>query len=119
MNKETIIIAEIGENHIGDWDLARGMVAAAAEAGADLVKFQSYLGAEVADDDPEKEWFTKIELTDDLHFEFKSLAEQHGVEFLSSCFSLDRAKFLVEQLGLSKIKVGSSEMMNWKMMNSS
>lgn len=114
---KTIIIAEIGENHIGDWDLARKMVVAAAEAGADMVKFQSYLGAEVADDDPEKEWFTKVQLPDDLHFELKALAEQHGVEFLSSCFSLGRARFLVEELGLGKIKVASSEMLNFGLLD--
>ncbi len=112
MNGKTIVIAEIGENHLGDWDLARKMVVAAAAAGADIVKFQSYLGADVADDDPEKEWFTKVQLPDELHFELKALAEEHDIEFLSSCFSLGRARFLVEDLGLQKIKVASSEMLN-------
>lgn len=113
MREKTAIIAEIGENHTGDWDLARRMVVAAAEAGADIVKFQSYLGADVVDGDPEKEWFTKVQLPDELHFELKALAEQHGVEFLSSCFSLGRARFLVEKVGLGKIKVASSEMLNF------
>ncbi len=112
MNKKTTIIAEIGENHIGDWDLAKRMIVAAAEAGANLVKFQSYLGTEVADNDPEKEWFTKVQLSDEKHFEFKEFAEQQGVEFLTSVFTLQRAKFVVEQLGLRKIKVASSEMVN-------
>lgn len=110
--RQTIIIAEIGENHVGNWDLAREMVIAAAEAGADIVKFQSYLGADVEDSDPEKEWFTKVQLSDDLHFEFKELAEKRGVIFLSSPFSLQRAKFLVERLGLCQIKIASSEMLN-------
>jgi len=117
MRDKTIIITEIGENHIGNWDLARKMVAAAAKAGADIVKFQSYSGAEVADDDSEKEWFTKVQLPDELHFELKALAEQHGVEFLSSCFTLSRARFLVEDVGLRKIKVASSEMLNFGLLN--
>jgi sialic acid synthase SpsE len=117
MRGKTIIIAEIGENHIGDWNLARKMVIAAAEAGAHIVKFQSYLGAEVADDDPEKEWFTKVQLPDEMHFELKALAEQHGVEFLSSCFTLSRARFLVERLGLRKIKVASSEILNFGLLD--
>ena len=112
MTRKTIVIAEIGENHIGDWDMARKMVVAAAEAGADIVKFQSYLGADVADDDPEREWFSKVQLPNVLHFELKTLAERLGVEFLSSPFSLNRARFLVEELGLQKIKVASSEMLN-------
>jgi len=112
MASETIIIAEIGENHIGDWDLARRMVVEAAAAGADIVKFQSYLGSDVADDDPEKEWFEQVYLPDAMHVELKALAEGHGVEFLSTPFTLDRARFLVEELRLRKIKVASSEMLN-------
>lgn len=112
MGGRTIVIAEIGENHVGDWDRARHMVIAAAKAGADVVKFQSYLGADVADEDPEKEWFTKVQVSDEMHFELKALAERYGLGFLSSPFSLDRAKFLVQQLGLQQIKVASSEMLN-------
>jgi len=108
----TTIIAEIGENHIGDWELARRMVVAAATAGADVVKFQSYLGADVADDDPEKTWFTKVQLPDEAHVDLKALAEQQGLVFLSSPFSLARARFLVEKLGLRQIKVASSELLN-------
>jgi sialic acid synthase SpsE len=113
----TLIVAEIGENHGGDWDLARKMVRSAAEAGANIVKFQSYLGADVAPDDPEKEWFTKVQLPDEMHFELKALAERCGVEFLSSPFSLGRARFLVEKLGLHKIKVASSEMLNFALLD--
>lgn len=112
MAPRTVIIAEIGENHIGDWDLARRMVTEAATAGADIVKFQSYLGSDVADDDPEKEWFEQVHLPDAMHVELKALAERHGVEFLSTPFTLGRARFLVEELGLRKIKVASSEMLN-------
>lgn len=112
MSSDTVIIAEIGENHVGDWELARKMLVSAAEAGADVVKFQSYLGADVARDDPDREWFTQVQLPDRVHFELKALAEEHGVEFLSSCFSLERARFLVEELGLRQMKVASSEMLN-------
>lgn len=112
MPRRTLIIAEIGENHVGDWDLAREMVIAASEAGADIVKFQSYLDVDVADDDPEKEWFTRVQVPDEVHVELKRLAEERGVGFLSSPFSLSRAKFLVERLGLRQIKIASSEMLN-------
>lgn len=117
MRDRTFVIAEIGENHTGDWELARRMIVAAAEAGVDIVKFQSYWGADVADDDPEKDWFTKVQLPNEVHFELKTLAEAHGVEFLSACFSLERARFLVEDLGLRKIKVASSEMPNFELLD--
>jgi sialic acid synthase SpsE len=117
MKHNTLIIAEIGENHGGDWDLARQMVVAAGDAGADAVKFQSYLGTDVAEDDPERDWFTEVQLPDDMHFELKNLAEAHSMEFLSSCFSLERARFLVEQLGSDEIKVASSEMLNFGLLD--
>jgi N,N'-diacetyllegionaminate synthase len=112
MKREIILIAEIGENHIGDMKLARRMVRDAAEAGADFVKFQSYLGKDFKKDDPEKEWFKKVELSDEAHLELKVLAEQNSVEFLSSPFTLERAKFLCEELGLRKIKIASGMMLN-------
>ena len=108
----TLVIAEIGENHAGDWGLARDMTHAAAEAGADIVKFQSYRGSDVAEDDPEKDWFTKVEMPDSLHFELKALCERNGVEFLSSAFTVERARFLVEHVGVRRMKVASSEMLN-------
>jgi sialic acid synthase SpsE len=106
------VIAEIGENHLGNMDMARRMIEEAAQAGADVVKFQSYRGADVRDDDPEREWFQQVELSDAAHRDLKAHAEGHGVEFLSSPFSLERARFLRETLGLTKIKVASSEMLN-------
>ncbi len=112
MSGKTIIIAEIGENHLGDVGRAKKMLADAARAGADMVKFQSYLASEVADTDPEKEWFARVQLSDEAHYELKEYAEKHGVEFLSSPFSLNRAKLLCEGLGLTKIKVASSELLN-------
>ena len=115
--KNVIVIAEIGENHIGDMERARRMVAEAARAGADMVKFQSYLASEVADDDPEKEWFARVQLSDEAHYELKECAEQHGVEFLSSPFSLNRAKLLCEGLGSRKIKIASSEMLNFPLLD--
>lgn len=110
--RETIVIAEIGENHLGEKGRARQMVIEAAKAGADIVKFQSYRGSDVADNDPEKEWFVKVELSDEMHFELKELAEKNGVEFLSSPFTVERAGFLCEKVGLKKIKIASSEMLN-------
>lgn len=112
-----IVIAEIGENHVGDMELATKMVAQAAQAGADMVKFQSYLVSDVRDDDPEKEWFARVQLSDEAHHELKECAEKHGVEFLSSPFSIDRARLLCEKLGLKKIKIASSEMLNFPLLD--
>jgi sialic acid synthase SpsE len=106
------IIAEIGENHVGDWDRARQMVKEAARAGADVVKFQSYRGRDISDQDPEKKWFHQVELPDAMHFELAALAQENGVEFLSAPFTLERARFLCEEVGLRSIKIASPEMLN-------
>jgi sialic acid synthase SpsE len=106
------VIAEIGENHLGDLGRAREMVAAAAQAGADIVKFQSYRGEDVAPDDEERGWFEQVALSDAAHTELLELAQRGGVQFLSAPFSVERARFLVEDLGLSAIKIASSEMLN-------
>ena len=114
---KTIIIAEIGENHLGDINLAKKMIYKAAESGANIVKFQSYLGSDFKGDDPEKEWFTRVELSNENHFELKNLADQSNIEFLSSPFSLERARFLCEELKLNKIKIASGMMMNFRVLD--
>ncbi len=110
--RQTTLIAEIGENHLGDWQRAREMVVAAAGAGADIVKFQSYRGCDVSGQDPEKEWFHQVELPDAMHFELAELARENGVAFLSTPFTVERARFLCEKVGLRSIKVASSELLN-------
>ena len=97
---------------MGDPDRARRMVLEAAQAGVDMIKCQSFLASEVDSADPEKEWFSKVQLSDEMHRELKQIAELHGVEFLSAPFSIGRARFLCEDLGLRKIKVASSELLN-------
>jgi sialic acid synthase SpsE len=110
MGCKTTLIAEIGENHLGNMDLARRMVVTAADHGAHIVKFQSFHGEDTAPDDREREWFKQVELSDELHFELKKLAEDRGVRFLSSPFNVERTRFLVERVGLTQIKVASGTM---------
>jgi N,N'-diacetyllegionaminate synthase len=71
------------------------------------VKTQSFFGEDTASDDPEREWFRQVELSDQMHFELKKLALDKGVRFLSAPFNVERARFLVEQLRLTEIKVAS------------
>ena len=116
-SRHTIIISEIGENHLGNMDMARVMIEESADAGADIVKFQSYRGVDVAEDDPERDWFGEVALSDDMHHELKAYAEERGVEFMSSPFSVERARLLCEGLGLKKIKIASSEMTNHNLLD--
>ena len=111
------VIAEIGENHTGDMDIAKRLIREAAEAGADYVKFQSYKPENFKRDDPEYEWFKKVSLSDEAHFGLKKYTEECGIKFTSSPFSVERAEFLCGELGLKEIKVASGVMLNFPILD--
>ena len=56
---KTIVIAEIGENHYGRWDVCRGMVEETAANGATIAKFQTYTADQFGKDHQWHEWFHK------------------------------------------------------------
>lgn len=116
MNR-TLIIAEIGENHNGDIRIAKKLIAQAADAGADFVKFQSYTPGIFRKRDPEYSWFKKVSLSDAAHFQLKRWAEMREVRFLSSPFSVERARFLCEELALREIKIASGMLMHFKLLD--
>lgn len=115
--RNIIIIAEIGENHLGDIELAKKLIKEAALSGADYVKFQSYRPENFSKDDPEYAWFKKVNLSDEAHFSLKEYAQRLKVKFLSSPFSTERAKFLCEGLGLKEIKIASGMMLNFTLLD--
>jgi N,N'-diacetyllegionaminate synthase len=117
MKNKTIIIAEIGENHLKNMEYAKEMIDLSVKAGVDYVKFQSFKGDQAVDDYPDKEWLFRVELSDEEHFMLKKYADEKGIKFLSAPFSRERAKFLVEKLGLKEIKIASSETVNLDMLS--
>ena len=104
---KTIVIAEIGENHYGRWDVAKGMVREAAANGATYAKFQTYTAEQFGKDHRWYSDFKGVEVPEDMHFELQEECNQAGIEFLSSTFTLRSTRFLVEKMGLSKLKVAS------------
>ncbi|OGY89225.1 MAG: hypothetical protein A2927_03200 [Candidatus Komeilibacteria bacterium RIFCSPLOWO2_01_FULL_45_10] len=106
---EPKIIAEIASSHNGDMELAKKMIKAAARAGVDIVKFQSWQSKNVADSDPDKDRYRSLELSDEDHFVLKDECEKNGMEFLTTCYDAERIPFL-KQLGLRKIKVSSTDL---------
>lgn len=113
---KTVIIAEIGENHLGNMGIAKKLIKQAAQAGADYVKFQSYIPDNFRKDDPEYDWFKRVSLSDQDHFMLKEYAVGLGIKFLSSPCSLERARFLSENLGLKEVKIASGLMLNFPML---
>ncbi|MFO7734768.1 MAG: N-acetylneuraminate synthase family protein [bacterium] len=111
------IIAEISSNHCGDRTLAVKMIKAAAEAGADMVKFQSYKAENLQGDwsEADHEWYRQTELSDENHLYFMDVCKKEGIEFLTTCFDRKRIDFLAS-LGLKHIKIASTDCASYTML---
>jgi N-acetylneuraminate synthase len=120
------VIAEAGVNHNGQRDLAFALVDAAAQAGADAVKFQTFDATKLAAQSAPKaayqknvtdqqesqlDMLRKLELSREWHAELQAHARASGIEFLSTAFDPDSLDFLVE-LGMPLFKVPSGELTN-------
>lgn len=127
MNAEHVyIIAEAGVNHNGERDLAFALVDAAARAGADAVKFQTFSAVKLAArsapkaayqkqstgaDETQLAMLQKLELPRAWHRELQDHAHRRGIEFLSTAFDMDSLEFLLE-LGMPLFKIPSGELTN-------
>lgn len=122
-----LIIAEAGVNHNGSLERALAMVDAAAAAGADVVKFQTFRAGEVISRKAPKaqyqvastgsaesqlEMVRKLELTEADHRALLARARQRGITFLSTPFDLPSVRFLARELALPTLKIGSGEITN-------
>lgn len=127
MTTSTTIIAEAGVNHNGDPALALELIAAAADAGADMVKFQTFKSAKLASASAAKAGYQKqttdgaesqlamlqrLELAHDDHLKLVEHCEKHGITFISTAGEVDSLRFLAEDLKLPVIKLGSGELTN-------
>ncbi|NWO02286.1 MAG: N-acetylneuraminate synthase [Idiomarinaceae bacterium] len=123
----TLIIAEAGVNHSGDAQLARDLVAAAHKAGADIVKFQTfkaknlvtekatqanYQKKNMGKEESQLAMLQRLELSYELHYELVDYCNKLGIEFLSTAFDDESLNFLVNDLGLKRLKVPSGEITN-------
>ena len=120
------IIAEAGVNHNGSLELARQMVAAAAEAGADYIKFQTFIpeklvaaSAQKADyqkqntreQESQLDMLRRLALRQEDFRELRECCHQHGIGFLSTPFDLDSIVFL-DSLDMDFWKLPSGEITN-------
>ncbi len=118
------VIAEVGINHNGDMDMARSLIDAAVNAGADAVKFQSFIVEELvtasapkaeyqegSTGESQREMLEPYELSPEQHRELQSYCEKHGITFLSTPFD-SRSLALLDDLGVAAIKIGSGELTN-------
>jgi N-acetylneuraminate synthase len=120
----TLVIAEAGVNHNGRLDLALRLVDAAAKAGADAVKFQTFDAERLVTRDAPKaayqvtdqetsqyEMLRRLQLSPDDHRRVQARCRERGVVFISTPFDEHDADFL-EGLGVPLFKVPSGEVTN-------
>lgn len=119
------VIAEVGVNHNGDPARAKEMIDAAAEAGADAVKFQTFNAVKLSTNDAPKatyqkaidaaesqvEMLKRLELSENDHRTLIEYTQKRGLIFMSTPFEEDSANFL-DKLGVSLFKVPSGEVTN-------
>lgn len=123
----TFIIAEAGVNHNGSIDLAMRLIDAAADAGADAVKFQTFRAQQLVSAGAPKaayqtlttdaaesqlDMLRRLELGDSDHEGLMAHARERGIEFLSTPFDLPSLAMLTKELGLRRIKIPSGEITN-------
>ena len=122
-DQPAFIIAEGGSNHNGDLELAKKMVSAAKEVGADCIKFQTFLPEEFCADpnktftylsqgeevtESELEMFKRLEFSRDQWAELMKYCNEKGILFLTTVQDPQSLEMMLD-LGLKGIKVGSDD----------
>ena len=123
----TLIIAEAGVNHNGDISIAHKLIDAAANAGADIVKFQTFKATNLAsksapkaayqllltdNKESQQKMLKNLELSEGGYYELKKHCEEAKIEFLTSAFDLDSLSF-IKKLNLKRLKIPSGEITNY------
>ncbi|MAQ88924.1 MAG: N-acetylneuraminate synthase [Rhodopirellula sp.] len=121
-----LVIAEAGVNHNGDQAMARDLIDAAVESGADIVKFQTFNASSLAtnrveqaeyqksaldNSENQKEMLKKLEIDEDFHHNMIDYCNSRNIEFLSTAFdspSID----LLSSLNIRRWKIPSGEITN-------
>lgn len=123
---KTIIIAEAGVNHNGDIGIAKKLIDAAAIAGADFVKFQTFKANKIASSkalkaeyqkkstdsfESQQDMLKRLELDEEAHLELISYCKLKNIEFLSTPFDFESIE-LLQRLGIKLGKIPSGELTN-------
>lgn len=124
---KTLVIAEAGVNHNGDINLAKKLIAVAADAGADLVKFQTFTAARnISYDAPKAEYqklsnnsdesqyemVKRLELSKKDHLELIGECEKRKIGFFSTAFDIPSIDMLNDLKVNDYVKVPSGELTN-------
>lgn len=128
MSTKVLIIAEAGVNHNGSLDIAKRLVDEAADAGVDIVKFQTFKAEKLVSksakqaeyqqrnmgktDDSQYSMLKKLELSPLQHEELIDYCREKGIRFFSTAFDMDSIEYL-HSLNLGLWKIPSGEITNY------
>jgi len=123
---KSLVIAEAGVNHNGDMAMAHRLIDAAADARADIVKFQTFRAANLVTrsaakaeyqirvapgEESQYEMLAKLELTREMHISLIEHCRSRGIGFFSTAFDLESIDLLAS-LGAERFKIPSGEITN-------
>jgi len=124
---KTVVIAEAGVNHLGRMDYAEELVKTAKQAGADIIKFQTYKASKLTTKNAPRFWdwegehdsegsqFDSYSILDSFgENEYKKLiaiCKKYDIEFMSTPFDEESAQMLVD-IGMQGFKVASCDITN-------
>jgi N,N'-diacetyllegionaminate synthase len=110
-DERVVVVAEIGNNHEGKIDVARRLVEAAAEAGVDAVKFQTFRTRYFTSSRDEGRFrrLSSFELSHEDFRDLEKLARSFGLGFLSTPLDLVSAQFLADLVDVFKIASGDND----------
>ena len=123
---KTLIIAEAGVNHNGDIEIAKKLCLAAKDAGADIVKFQTWITEKIITKEVRKadyqidntgsnqsqfDMLKSLELSFSQFAEIKKFCDKINIQFASTADEAESLDFLID-LGIPFIKIGSGELSN-------
>lgn len=112
------IVAELNTSHFGDIEIAKQMIDQAKLAGCDCVKFQSwstetlYAESHYKENPMAKRFVKKFSLSDLQLKELACYADNTGIDFASTPYSIDEAEFLVTECSVPFVKIASMELNN-------
>lgn len=125
--KHVMIIAEAGVNHNGSMENAFRLVDAAADAGVDYIKFQTFKAEKLVSGSAKKadyqiqntrnaeetqlQMLQKLELSQEQHAQLIAYCRKKNIQFFSTAFDLDSLEYLYE-VGLKMVKIPSGEITN-------
>lgn len=112
-----LIIAEIGQNHNGDMEIAKKLISAAKEGGADIAKFQLYDVDTIFT--PNFEWYKEAkgsQLTKEQVTELADWCRKVGIEFMASVFDTERVGWC-EEIDMKRYKIASRSIYDRQLIN--